>query len=158
MPNERTPLLQDVEAMAQSAKPDLLHIAKIIGALQAGKLPSQSQVDSALSTLTSKTSILSPERRKGEGKLSENGRLILEDVKLVLQKLQVWLGTKNKGNVLQEVFYHAQRASVDADGDVDIGKSALYLAQPSLPPKADRASPAFPPCTQTSKLQRRAPK
>lgn len=125
MPNERTPLLQDVQAMAQSAKPDLLHVAKIIGALQAGKLPSQSQVDAAINTLTSKSSLLSPERRKGEGKLSENGRLILEDLKLVLQKLKLWLGTKNEGNVLQEIFYHTQRASVDADGVADIGKSTF---------------------------------
>ena len=36
--NERTPLLSDAQSMAQQAKPDLLHIAKILGALQVGWL------------------------------------------------------------------------------------------------------------------------
>jgi len=120
--NERTPLLSDAQQMAQSVKPDLLHVAKIIGALQAGKLPTQSQVNRAIDALTSKTSVLSPDRRKGEGKLSENGRLILEDTRDILQKLKVWLDSKNKGDVLQEIFYHAQRAEldVDADGGIDV--------------------------------------
>ena len=88
---------------------------------QAGKLPTQSQIDSAIDALTSKRSILSPDRRKGEGKLSENGRTILEDVKTILQKLKTWSDSKNKGDVLQELIYHTKRGSLDADGDVNIG-------------------------------------
>jgi len=122
--NERTPLLSDAQSMAQQAKPDLLHIAKILGALQAGKLPTQSQIDRAIDALTSKRSILSPDRRKGEGKLSENGRTILEDVKTILQKLKTWSDSKNKGDVLQELIYHTKRGSLDADGDVNIDVKA----------------------------------
>lgn len=120
---ERTPLLSDAQQVAQQAKPDLLHIAKIIGALQAGKLPTQGQVNRALDALTSNASILSPDRRKGEGKLSENGRLILEDVREILQKLKVWLDSKNKGDVLQEIFYHSKHAEIDVDTDGGVGES-----------------------------------
>lgn len=123
-PNERTPLLANAQAIAQQTTPDLLHIAKIIGAVQAGKLPSQAQVDRALDALTSKNSFLSPDRRRGEGKLSDNGRVILEDVKNVLQKLKVWLDAKNKGDVLQEIFYHSQRASLDGDANVNLDVKA----------------------------------
>lgn len=91
---------------------------------QAGKLPSQAQIDAAIDTLTSKQSIFSPERRKGEGKLSESGRTILEDLRTVLQKLKTWSDNKNKGDCLQELFFHTQRASVDTDADASIDVKA----------------------------------
>lgn len=125
--NERTPLLRDVEQLAGQVKPDLLHIAKVIGALQAGKLPTQAQVNKAIDALTStRSSFISPDRRRGEGKLSEGGRLILQDTRDILLKLQKWLDAKNKGDVIQELLYNTSKASldIDADADIDIKKPA----------------------------------
>lgn len=123
-PNERTPLLSDAQEIAQQAYPDLLHAAKVVGALQAGKLPSNAQLGQLIDLLTARSSILSPDRRKGEGKLSANGQTILADIKDVLVKLKVWGEAKNRDDVLQELFYQAKHASVDADLDVkvDVGE------------------------------------
>jgi len=128
--NERTPLLSDAQQVAQQAYPDLLHAAKVIGALQAGKLPSNAQLGHIIDLLTSRTSFLSPDKRKGEGKLSANGQTILADVREVLIKLKAWGEAKNQGDVLQELFYQAKQASVDADLDVkvDVGELALSLS------------------------------
>lgn len=128
MPNERTPLLRDVEQTLQTYKPDLLHAAKIIGALQAGKLPSQSQVDAALDALTSKSSVLSPDRRRGEGKLSDGAKTLLDDVRNVLKAVKVWLDAKNEGDVLQELVWNAKRASADIDLDVDGGEHKMQAS------------------------------
>lgn len=123
--NERTPLLSDAQQVAQQVYPDLLHAAKVLGALQAGKLPSNAQLGQIIDILTSKTSFISPDRRKGESKLSANGQTILADLRDVLVKLKAWGEAKNNGDVLQELFFQARQASVDADLDVkvDVGES-----------------------------------
>lgn len=121
---ERTPLLSDAQQVAQQAYPDLLHAAKVIGALQAGKLPTNAQLGHAIDILTSKTSVLSPERRKGEGKLSTAGATLLADLREVLLKLKAWGSAKNQGDAVQELFFHGKKASVDADADakLDLGE------------------------------------
>lgn len=119
--NERTPLLSDAQSMAVAARPDLLHAAKVIGALQAGKLPSQAQFDRAIDAFTNKnSSIISSKQKKGEGKLSDQSVLILDDIRDILLKLKTWADAKNSGDVLQEFFFQTKRASVDVDADANI--------------------------------------
>lgn len=118
--NERTPLLSDAQEIATQAYPDLLHAAKVLGALQAGKLPTNAQLGHILDSLTSRNSVLSPDRRKGEGKLSQNGQTLLADVREILIKFKAWGAAKNDGDVIQELLFHGKRASADADADVQV--------------------------------------
>ena len=67
-----------------------------------GKLPSNSQIDIALSSFTAHEKLRNPNQ-----KLSEEGRGILEDFQVVVEEAKRLLLIKNYDQALQEFIWHA---------------------------------------------------
>ncbi|KAG8530372.1 uncharacterized protein KY384_004874 [Bacidia gigantensis] len=68
-----------------------------------GKVPSNKQVDIALNSALASKPLATP-----SSKLSEEGRLLVADVRDVIEQAKVLLLTKNQGNLLQDFIWTTQ--------------------------------------------------
>lgn len=91
-----------------------LQIYGIISAFQAGKVPSNDQIDVALNSFIQSKPISSP-----SNKLSTEGQALVNDVSEVVKQAKLLLLSKNEGNLLQDFIYQTQQFdsnSVSAPG------------------------------------------
>ncbi|KAJ9122286.1 hypothetical protein QFC22_001707 [Naganishia vaughanmartiniae] len=93
-----------------------IHISECLGALKAGKIPSQEQVSRMIDLVLQSDSLKStggPSSRTA--RLGEEGARVLDDFKGVLTAFKAWGEEKNKDDLLQNLFYNAATADVDID-------------------------------------------
>lgn len=93
-----------------------IHISECLGAIKAGKLPSQEQVSRMIDLVLHSDSLKStggPSSRTA--RLGEEGARVLDDFKDVLKAFKAWGEEKNKDDLLQNLFYNAATADVDVD-------------------------------------------
>jgi len=81
-----------------------LQIYGIISAFQAGKVPSNDQIDVALNSFIQSKPISSPSNR-----LSTEGQALVNDVSDVVKQAKFLLLSKNEGNLLQDFIYQTQQ-------------------------------------------------
>ncbi|KAL1740871.1 hypothetical protein HDZ31DRAFT_46598 [Schizophyllum fasciatum] len=79
-------------------------LADAIGALEAGKLPTQTQLDGLLSRLQSSSILAGDDQIQGSGPISRHGRQVLEDVREVMQALKQFGLDKNGDDILQGIL------------------------------------------------------
>ncbi|KAI1636287.1 hypothetical protein F4809DRAFT_392866 [Biscogniauxia mediterranea] len=84
-----------------------LQIYGIINAFQRGKVPSNDQIDVALNSFLASKPLSSPSQ-----KLSEEGRVLVADVKDVVEQAKLLLLTKNEGNLLQDFIWQTEKFDV----------------------------------------------
>ncbi|GAA95197.1 hypothetical protein E5Q_01852 [Mixia osmundae IAM 14324] len=118
---ERTPLLSDVFGPSSSVddlpgKQTRLNLAAAYGALRAGKLPSQQQLNAAID-LALTSDILAQWPKTGltqskEAPLSKQGRTTLKDINDLLEAVKHWSATCNGEDQLQRLLYHLPKTSV----------------------------------------------
>jgi len=83
--------------------------AGIFTAFGQGKVPSNKQIDIALNSALAHKSMSHP-----SGKLSEEGRKLVGDLKNVIEEAKYLLLTKNDGNLIQDFIWKCQQ--IDAAG------------------------------------------
>lgn len=91
-----------------------IHISECMGALKAGKMPSQQQISRMIDLVLQSDSLKStggPSSRTA--RLGEEGSRILEDFKDVLKAFKAWGEGKNQEDLLQNLFYNAASADLD---------------------------------------------
>ncbi|KAJ9113527.1 hypothetical protein QFC20_001878 [Naganishia adeliensis] len=91
-----------------------IHISECMGALKAGKMPSQQQISRMIDLVLQSDSLKStggPSSRTA--RLGEEGSRILEDFKDVLKAFKAWGEGKNQEDLLQNLFYNAATADLD---------------------------------------------
>ena len=79
-----------------------LQIYGIISAFQAGKVPSNDQIDVALNSFLASKAIASPSQ-----KLSAEGQALVSDFKDVVLQAKTLLLSKNEGNLFQDFIWHS---------------------------------------------------
>ncbi|KAH8668267.1 hypothetical protein BGZ60DRAFT_487882 [Tricladium varicosporioides] len=84
----------------------------IFSAFQAGKVPSNEQIDIALNSFLASRPIANPSK-----KLSPEGRALVADFRDVVEQAKYLLLTKNEGNLLQDFIWQSQK--------IDGGNAAL---------------------------------
>jgi hypothetical protein len=77
-----------------------LQIYGIISAFQAGKVPSNEQIDVALNSFLASKALANPSKR-----LSPEGRALVADTQDVVKQARDLLLSKNDGNLLQDFIY-----------------------------------------------------
>lgn len=80
-----------------------LQLYGIFQAFSNGKVPSNEQIDVALNSAVQSRALKSP-----SGRLSEEGRKLVADLKEVIHQAQHLLLSKNEGNLLQEFIWDSQ--------------------------------------------------
>lgn len=118
--SERTPLIDPrTRRQAENAIPSKsqrIKVAETIGALQAGKLPSQDQLSKLIQlVLDSDTLKTSGGANSKTARLGTEGQKVLEDTKNVLRALKAWGDEKNGDDLIQNFFYNAATADVNVD-------------------------------------------
>ncbi|KAF2398566.1 hypothetical protein EJ06DRAFT_557805 [Trichodelitschia bisporula] len=83
-----------------------LQLFGIFQAFANGKVPSNQQIDVALNSAIASKALSSP-----SGKLSEEGRKLVADLKDIIEKAKVLLLTKNDGNLLQDFVWQTEQIS-----------------------------------------------
>lgn len=86
-----------------------LQLYGIINAFQNGKVPSNDQIDVALSSFLESTALSSP-----SSKLSGEGRALVGDFKNVVKQAKDLLLSKNEGNLLQDFIWQTQQFDPNA--------------------------------------------
>ncbi|KAK0545215.1 hypothetical protein OC861_006414 [Tilletia horrida] len=139
MSSERQPLLpqhnQDGQSRAQQAYQSINHaithprqtadrltpsqdtqhkIAYVSAAIQAGKLPSQQQINGLLERIK-KSPVLKEGSYNRTGALSDQSARIVGDLKRVIEQIQVLGESKNSDNKIQDFIWNTSRASLSAD-------------------------------------------
>jgi hypothetical protein len=71
-----------------------------------GKVPSNKQIDVAMNTALESKALASP-----SGKLSEEGRALIGDLRNVIEQAKLLVLTKNDGNLLQDFIWQTQQIS-----------------------------------------------
>lgn len=119
-----------------------IHISECMGALKAGKMPSQQQISRMIDLVLQSDSLKStggPSSRTA--RLGEEGSRILEDFKEVLKAFKAWGEGKNQEDLLQNLFYNAATADLDITASTlctqffDCNVSHLLPRQMDLPPR-----------------------
>ncbi|KIJ69680.1 hypothetical protein HYDPIDRAFT_104272, partial [Hydnomerulius pinastri MD-312] len=132
-PEDREPLLQSSSAHSlQSPRSQLEKAADVVAAIQAGKLPSQEQINRALQTCMRTSCYLrvpEPECQRHDphnalGPLSDGSRRIIEDVRNVLQSILEFGVQNNDDNRIQDILFgiahiDSPRVHVDTEGLVN---------------------------------------
>jgi hypothetical protein len=108
-----------------------IHISECLGAIKAGKLPSQEQVSRMIDLVLQSDSLKST-----GGPSSRTARLGEEGARA----FKAWGEDKNKDDLLQNLFYNAATADVDIDLSAFRSSSLLfpYHALTSPPPSLHR--------------------
>ncbi|ORX33457.1 hypothetical protein BD324DRAFT_639861 [Kockovaella imperatae] len=136
MTSERSPLIQRTGGQSSPFNPNNLpsrddvrraipskgsriKVAEAIGAIQAGKLPSQDQL-SKLIQLVLDSDVLSVNGGVGSrtARMGAQGQDILNKVKAVLNAVQAWGDEKNGDDLLQNLFWEASTAEVNVDASL----------------------------------------
>jgi len=102
------------------SKNQRIQVSQSIGALKAGKFPSQDQVSRMIDVVLSSDVLKSgggPNSRTA--RLGEQGTRLSEDLKNVLRCLKKWGEEKNGDDLLQNLLYNASQIDVD----VEVGES-----------------------------------
>ncbi|TRM66694.1 hypothetical protein BD626DRAFT_483536 [Schizophyllum amplum] len=99
----------------------------IVAALEAGKLPSQSQISAFMRWLDE--SGLTQAKPEGQDTLSVQGRKLLDDVRGVLQAYQKLGERKNHDDLLEQTLWHLGQADISSSstatsGSVDTDEAA----------------------------------
>ncbi|KAF5383154.1 hypothetical protein D9615_004963 [Tricholomella constricta] len=137
---EREPLLPKVaQSPPQSLRSCLDKSADALAAFQAGKLPSQQQLDVFIRTITG-SSLLHYDSQafNGAGPLSENGRRVLNDIREVLESVLQLGMEKNIDDRLQDLLYQRSQIEgppihVNADIAIEAGQTGLGELQAQAP-------------------------
>lgn len=77
-----------------------LQLYGIASAFQAGKVPSNDQIDVALNSFLESKALSSPST-----KLSDEGKVLVKDTRNVIEAAKNLLLSKNEGNLLQDFIY-----------------------------------------------------
>ncbi|KAL4913403.1 hypothetical protein BDW62DRAFT_192744 [Aspergillus aurantiobrunneus] len=85
-----------------------LQLFGIYQAFKYGKVPSNKQCDVALNSALSSKALSKPSQE-----LSEEGRVLVEDLRNVIEEAKKLILSKNDGQLLQEFIWDAQRISAD---------------------------------------------
>lgn len=105
-----------------------LQLYGIYHAFKNGKLPSNKQCDVALNSSISSKYLTSPSKE-----LSEEGRVLVQDLQDVIERAKLLFLTKNEGNLLQEFIWEARHISAGdvqrPGGPVDRDTAAQDAAQ-----------------------------
>ncbi|CAG7851697.1 SubName: Full=Uncharacterized protein {ECO:0000313/EMBL:CCA68732.1} [Serendipita indica DSM 11827] len=123
---EREPLLPqyapEVPPQSQFDK-----FAQIIGAIQAGKYPSQEQINKALRMLLA-SDLLKATSIQANGPLSAHGRRIIEDTRSLVQALLTAGMEKNDDDRIQDLLWHLSQVeevplqvNIDVDANASLG-------------------------------------
>lgn len=91
-----------------------LQLYGIVSAFQAGKVPSNDQIDVALNSFLASKALSSPSE-----KLSPEGKALIADTRDVIQQAKYLLLSKNQGNLLQDFIWQTQEfdpKAVDVPG------------------------------------------
>lgn len=80
-----------------------LQLYGIYQAFSNGKVPSNDQIDVALNSVLESKALSSP-----SGRLSEEGRKLVGDLKEVIRQAKLLLLSKNEGNLLQDFIWESQ--------------------------------------------------
>ena len=79
------------------------HLVSIYAAFAQGKAPSNKQIDVAMNTALEWKGLSSP-----SAKLSDEGRVLVADLRDVIEKAKILLLSKNQGNLIQDFIYQTQ--------------------------------------------------
>ena len=93
-----------------------IQVSQCLGALKAGKMPSQEQISRMIDLVLQSDALKStggPSSRTA--RLGEEGARILDDFKDVLKAFKAWGEGKNDKDLLQNLFYNAATADLDLD-------------------------------------------
>ncbi|EMD36643.1 hypothetical protein CERSUDRAFT_136886 [Gelatoporia subvermispora B] len=96
----------------------------VIAAFSAGKLPTQQQVSQALEQALH-SAVLSDDPSPDGGQLSEQGKVLQNDVREILEAYQQLVDSKDSDNIIQEGFWHfteAEYSSTSTSAPLDIDK------------------------------------
>lgn len=88
-----------------------LRLFGIYNAFANGKVPSNQQIDIALNSLLESKSLSSP-----SGKLSDEGKHLIEDLREVIAEAKALILSKNHDQAIQEFIWHAQQAGKTSSG------------------------------------------
>ncbi|KAK2770263.1 hypothetical protein CKAH01_14841 [Colletotrichum kahawae] len=91
-----------------------LQLYGIVSAFQAGKVPSNDQIDVALNSFLASKALSNPSE-----KLSPEGKALIADTRDVIQQAKYLLLSKNQGNLLQDFIWQTQEfdpKAVDVPG------------------------------------------
>jgi hypothetical protein len=107
-----------------------LQLYGIVSAFQAGKVPSNEQIDIALNSFLASQAIASPSK-----KLSKEGQALVAEFRDVVEQAKYLLLSKNEGNLLQDFIWQSQHidaanaalpgAPIDKDTAKQHGNQAL---------------------------------
>ncbi|KAL1747091.1 hypothetical protein HDZ31DRAFT_80677 [Schizophyllum fasciatum] len=110
------------------------NVAAVAAALDAGKLPSQAQINGAIDWLL-KSPLIQLEAQSAdlEGKLSEYGLRLAKDVRGILEAYQVFGHNKNGDDIVQDAIWNLSQ------GELAGGAAAEIARQPKDTPVANDA-------------------
>ncbi|PVG01903.1 hypothetical protein CPB86DRAFT_780775 [Serendipita vermifera] len=108
---------------------DTEKIASIIAALDAGKIPSQKQINEYVAFAqqfiqranNQASSYTGQAPSSDVGRLTENGALLLGDVNEILEAYKDLANEKNGDDIIQEVVWNLTQADVQVDANADVG-------------------------------------
>ncbi|KAL9056752.1 MAG: hypothetical protein Q9162_002723 [Coniocarpon cinnabarinum] len=83
-----------------------LQLYGIYSAFALGKVPSNKQVDVAMNSALASRPLAKP-----SAKLSQDGQLLVSDLRDVIEKAKLLLLTKNEGNLIQDFIYQCTKAT-----------------------------------------------
>ncbi|EPQ28928.1 uncharacterized protein PFL1_03728 [Pseudozyma flocculosa PF-1] len=101
---------------AAPSRESLVKLAKVIGAVRAGKMPSQQQLSSWIESVIN-SPVLDERNVPGSSQLSQQGARVLQDLKGVLACVERVAESKNGDNKIQKFFYQTSQASVGLRGE-----------------------------------------
>ncbi|KAN0063240.1 hypothetical protein ACQY0O_004404 [Thecaphora frezii] len=107
--NPDDPLGQAREAAP--SRESLVKLAKVIGAVRAGKMPSQQQLSAWIESVIN-SPVLDERSVPGSSQLSQQGARVLQDFKGLLACIERIGESKNGDNKIQKFFYQTSQASV----------------------------------------------
>ncbi|SPO23096.1 uncharacterized protein UTRI_01774 [Ustilago trichophora] len=100
----------------------LARIAQMVGAIKAGKLPSQKQLNSFIEAIMS-SPVLDERSVAGSTKLSEQGAKVIQDIKGILACIERIGESKNGDDKIQKFLYQTSQASINVTDEGGISAS-----------------------------------
>lgn len=110
---------EDPVASIREAAPSrekLFHIAQLIGAVKAGKLPSQQQISGWIELILS-SPVLDERSVAGSTRLSQQGAKVIQDLKGLLACVERIGESKNSDNKIQKFIWQTTQASADVTSE-----------------------------------------
>ncbi|PWZ00657.1 hypothetical protein BCV70DRAFT_98964 [Testicularia cyperi] len=100
----------------------LAHIAQMVGAFKAGKMPSQKQLNSFIEA-TMSSPVLDERNVPGSTQLSQQGAKVLQDIKGILACIERIGDNKNGDDKIQKFIYQTSQASINVTDEGGISAS-----------------------------------